>query len=119
MIKKVFVGFVFCVMLISFVSAGLFGSDEKSISCFGKLQPDFFNKDSVTLHSVGDTDSKLTDNCKDENQLKEYYCKKRGCTYPTDCASAEEILGKELYDCPNGCKDGACVKDGNEKSDVE
>ncbi len=48
---------------------------------------------------VSDTDAclPLTEPAGKQVAVAEYYCNKAGAT------------GKEIYECPNGCKDGACV----------
>ena len=45
-----------------------------------------------------------TDMCSDSYLLKEFYC------YYNDM-SGMEIVTEENYQCPNGCKDGACIQD--------
>ncbi len=64
---------------------------------------DYFVKGKVSTKGNGEQGNS-SDICSDKNTLSETSCSKKGDKYTIDVSS---------YKCPNGCVDGACVKDAS------
>lgn len=66
---------------------------------------DIFMKGTVTYTDTNGEASTVSDSCTgSKNQVNEMYC------YQSPQGSGNYVRGTMVYDCENGCLDGACIK---------
>ncbi len=70
-----------------------------------KLKPkDIYKKGNVTYVNQNGKKITVNDECSGTNlQVNEMWC------YEYPAGSGDYVQGRMMYDCPNGCKDGACI----------
>lgn len=85
-------GFIFLIVIsVGFVFAECNDSDGS-----GEGSKNYYNKGSITGPLVSNANSIREDTCLD-NKLRELFCNSEGKGEPL------------IYECPNGCRDGACI----------
>ncbi|MFC2162258.1 hypothetical protein ACFLRF_01125 [Candidatus Altiarchaeota archaeon] len=62
----------------------------------GDMGQDIMQKTSVLGYDAAANSVEYTDKCKDDDHVKEYYCK-------------EHIVKEQIHQCQYGCDDGACL----------
>lgn len=83
--------------------------DKKPATCVDSDKgKDYLTKGTATLNDLG-MFSEMTDSCADANNLTEVSCKQNE-SVGFNGMNNKYLLSSENYKCPNGCKDGACVK---------
>jgi hypothetical protein len=66
---------------------------------------DIYIKGNVTVTDVNGVSTSVYDECSgSKQQVNEMWC------YESPSGSGNYVQGKMVYECPNGCLDGACIK---------
>lgn len=74
-------------------------------SDINKRPDDIYIKGNVVYTDVNGVSNTIYDECTGtKKQVNEMYC------YESPKGSENYVQGRELFDCPNGCFDGACIR---------
>jgi len=76
--------------------------EEQKICTDSDGGKNYYLKGEITGELVSNPGSPSADMCIGNNQLRELFCNDEGKGEPT------------IYECPNGCQDGACLEEGTE-----
>lgn len=87
---KLFLGILFVFVLMSFVSGSVCTDSDNGQNYYAKGDATFIHPTTGSLFNE-------TDFCMSENVLSEQYCK------------SDYEIDATIYNCPNGCSDGACL----------